>query len=221
MDTETLHFATLREAERHLASKSTGPVLILTSTCLSDATLGTLLDFLQGIASNPCVAFVMWERQLQLANVLMAFAAGAEDCFDKDVHVLELRARLAARLDKLSKLQRSAQTVAIGPLTLTPALLRVSMQDGIENRDIPLTAKEFKLLLHMAQNPGVVFARSALVRTLWGDSVHVLERTVDSHICGLRKKLGAMGPRIRSVPGHGYFFEPAQEVLHGERQISS
>ena len=73
-----------------------------------------------------------------------------------------------------------------------------------------MTAKEFDLLFLLASNPGRVFSRTYLLDALWGDSYGGFERTVDTHIQRLRRKLGKSGDadaRIVTLWGVGYKYE--------------
>ena len=76
-----------------------------------------------------------------------------------------------------------------------------------------LTAKEFALLHLLAANPGRVFNREYLLERIWGDDYEGLDRTVDTHMLRLRKKLGGTGTvadRIVTLWGVGYQFEREQ-----------
>ena len=71
---------------------------------------------------------------------------------------------------------------------------------------VHLTPTEFELLTHLARSPGVVFSRERLLAEVWGYQDGVGARTVDSHVAGLRKKLGR--EFVRTAHGIGYAFEP-------------
>ena len=75
-----------------------------------------------------------------------------------------------------------------------------------------LTAHEFDLLYVLASNRGIVFSRDALVQRVWGGDTHITERSVDTLIKRLRKKIeiDAAEPRyILTVWGTGYKFSDA------------
>jgi DNA-binding response OmpR family regulator len=72
--------------------------------------------------------------------------------------------------------------------------------------DAHLTPTEFDLLYRLARAPRVVFGRARLLEEVWGHEVPTGERTVDSHVRSLRKKLGP--DVIRTVHGVGYAFDP-------------
>jgi DNA-binding response OmpR family regulator len=88
--------------------------------------------------------------------------------------------------------------VRVGGLVVDPATRRVT-RDGCEAR---LTPTEFELLHRLAQSPHVVFARARLLEQVWGHRVAAGERTVDSHVRSIRRKLGP--GVIRTVHGVGY-----------------
>ena len=89
--------------------------------------------------------------------------------------------------------------------------LRVAIEWPFE--EVPLTAKEFDLLYLLASHPGRVFSRNYLLDRLWGDNYTGFERTVDTHIQRLRRKLGGSGSvaeRIVTLWGVGYKYDRAQ-----------
>jgi DNA-binding response OmpR family regulator len=76
--------------------------------------------------------------------------------------------------------------------------------------DVMLTAKEFDLLYLLASHPGRVFSRDYLLDRLWGDHYGGFERTVDTHIQRLRRKLGgndSVAARIVTLWGVGYKYD--------------
>ncbi len=67
-----------------------------------------------------------------------------------------------------------------------------------------LTPSEFKLLGALVQNPGCVLTREQLIENIQGEGINVVGRTIDTHVFGLRKKLGEWGDRIETIRGVGY-----------------
>lgn len=87
-----------------------------------------------------------------------------------------------------------------GPLRVDPTMHTATL-DGVE---LDLTPKEFELLQLFAEHPGRAFSREFLVERIWGYEYDGFERTVDTHITRLRKKLGPLGDKIVTVWGVGY-----------------
>ena len=81
----------------------------------------------------------------------------------------------------------------------------------VEGKSLDLTATEFRLLLELARSPGRVLSREVLLDRVWGNECYVIDRTVDTHIRRLRKKLGRHGDSIETVRGFGYRFREERE----------
>lgn len=81
---------------------------------------------------------------------------------------------------------------------------------SIAGKDLGLTAVEFKMLRKMVYQPGRIFSRDRLMDVMYSDQRIVSERTVDSHIKKLRKKIATVMPEreiVHSVYGVGYKYE--------------
>ena len=76
----------------------------------------------------------------------------------------------------------------------------------INDKEIVLTALEFKLLQHLVKRKGRVQTREQLLGDVWGYSAEVTTRTVDTHIKRLREKLGNTSDYIQTIRGVGYRF---------------
>ncbi|HEY7419685.1 MAG TPA: winged helix-turn-helix domain-containing protein, partial [Ktedonobacteraceae bacterium] len=89
-----------------------------------------------------------------------------------------------------------------GPLHIDMMQHRVQI-DGIE---VDLTPREYDLIVLLASHPGRAFSREYLLQTLWGYDYDGFDRTVDTHVMRLRKKLGSLGEKITTIWGVGYRF---------------
>lgn len=74
----------------------------------------------------------------------------------------------------------------------------------VNGAELDLTPKEFDLLDLFARNPGRAFSRDYLLERIWSNEYEVTDRTVDTHVQRLRKKLGDEADMIRTVWGIGY-----------------
>ena len=111
----------------------------------------------------------------------------------------ELRLRLAMLRRRAGGTEEAE--VRLGPLSINTQTYRVA----VDGRPLDLTYKEFELLRFLAQRPGKVFTREALLREVWGYDFYGGTRTVDVHIRRLRAKLGPEHEHlVETVRGVGY-----------------
>ena len=127
---------------------------------------------------------------------------GAEDYLCKPFGVMELVSRVKARLRKLDK----KEDYSYCGIVLSDRE-RTVFADG---ERIELTYKEFELLKLLISKPKTVFAREAILGSVWGYGDH-LGRTLDMHINTLRKKLGDKGRYIVTVRNVGYKLEKEEK----------
>ncbi len=135
---------------------------------------------------------------------LQGLRIGADDYIIKPFNPIEVVARAKAVLRRAG-LGNAAGVLRVGRLTIDLDSYQARVEIDGENKAVPLTLTEFRLLAHMARAPMKVFARGELVDACLpgGDA---LDRTVDSHVSNLRRKLelaGAPG-MLSGVRGVGY-----------------
>jgi DNA-binding response OmpR family regulator len=189
------------------------PDVVLLDVVLPDASGLDLLRRVRaadGVATraNPAVpVLVLSGRDSELDRV-RAFEAGADDHVGKPFAYGELRLRIAAQLRRLEP--RGGGRLRAGDLEVDPASREVLLR----GTHVELSQKEFALLRTLASAPTKVFTKEELLRTVWGFRASGATRTLDSHACRLRQKLGLEGDRfVVNVWGVGYrLVDPAPVV---------
>lgn len=137
-------------------------------------------------------------------HVATGLDAGADDYIAKPFDTLVLMARVNALLRRQDwlKTQPSAPStrLALGELVLDTQ----SFEATLAGERMDLTRSEFRLLESLMQNQGKVLSREAIIEEIQGEGVNVVGRTVDTHVFGLRKKLGPYADLIETIRGVGY-----------------
>ncbi len=151
------------------------------------------------------VPVIMLTALTQADNIVSGLDAGADDYMTKpfDINVLQARVRVQLREQQLP--QTNSDELDFGALKIQVTKCRVLVKD----EEITLTSTEFKILLLLAQKPGHVFTREQFISNIQGENIFVTGRTIDTHIAGLRKKLGEAANIIETIRGIGYRFKDA------------
>jgi len=163
------------------------------------------LEVCRRIQAERPVPILMLTARDDETDLLVGLAVGADDYMVKPFSMRELSARVHALLRRAAK---GAPAPAAGPPTLRFGDLEINQAErrvlraGLEAH---LTPTEFDLLVHLAAHPRTVLPRERLLADVWGWADASGTRTVDSHIKGLRRKLGP--DLIRTVHGVGYALE--------------
>ena len=178
------------------------------------------------IRQNHLVPIIMLTARSEEVDRILGLEVGADDYVSKPFSIRELLARVRAMLRRVELDSRLASvpeslstnnsnasstqdqqastpdTIVHGPLSIK-LVERIIWLDGAE---LDLTPKEYELLVLLATYPGRAFSREFLLQKLWGYDYDGFDRTVDTHITRLRKKLGPLGEKIVTVWGVGYRF---------------
>lgn len=155
------------------------------------------------------VPIIMVTARIEEIDRLLGLEMGADDYICKPYSPREMVARVKAVLRRLQP-QADNDEHHVQLLTLDANSFRVLAA----GREIELTSVEFQLLQVLYRQPGRIFSRSALMDQIYQDQRIVSDRTIDSHIKKLRKKLAELLPGqelIHSVYGAGYRYDPQRD----------
>ncbi|WP_447555407.1 response regulator [Vreelandella sp. EE22] len=157
---------------------------------------------------RPALPIIMVTARVEEVDRLVGLEMGADDYICKPFSPREVVARVKAVLRR----SRAAAEASLDPVASAPVTLDDEGWLALANgQDLGLTAVEFQLLRVMMHAPGRIFSREQLMDHMYRDNRIVSERTVDSHIKKLRKKITEALPDqeiIRSVYGVGYKYQP-------------
>ncbi len=182
--------------------------LVILDVMLPDGDGLTLCSHLQADERLRDLPVMFLTARTELDDKIAAFAAGADDYVEKPFERRELRARVEAKLRKMELWRKSHEEIRRGDVRLHLPLQKAFVREAAGERELDLTPHEFKLLFQLAREEERTVTREELMQCVWGQVV-VYERTIDSHLSNLRKKLGERGHYVQSVRGVGYRFSPS------------
>jgi two-component system, OmpR family, response regulator AdeR len=166
-------------------------------------------DVLAEIRRRGNTPVIMATARMEDLDKLSALRMGADDYVVKPFNPLEVVARVRAVLRRVHGIEATDGRICWGPLQIDPAGFAAYMDT--ENAKVPLdlTLTEFRVLTHLTRQPNRVFSRAELLDACLPEG-EALERTVDSHVSKLRRKLEAAGaPGLCcGVRGIGYRLAP-------------
>jgi two-component system phosphate regulon response regulator PhoB len=157
-----------------------------------------ILRELRKTSGHEKVAVLMVTARGANSDLVLGLENGADDYLVKPFELSVLMARARALLRRVER--KDSPRLAFGPLEIDEA----AHEARLEGRAVALTPYEFKLLVTLAQNQGRVLTRDRLIHEVQGGGVSVVERAIDTHVFGLRKKLGEAADLIETVRGVGY-----------------
>ena len=142
---------------------------------------------------------------------ILGLEIGGDDYITKPFSPREL----VARIKVILKRAHPTPTETSGPTEVTHGALHVDLARHscrFGNAEVDLTASELSLLAHLMQRPEIVNSRQTVMDAVYGAHVHVSDRTIDSHIRNIRKKLAQAGCEgaIVTVHGVGFRMGPCQ-----------
>jgi two-component system phosphate regulon response regulator PhoB len=176
------------------------PQLVLLDLMLPDMPGTQICKQLKEDPRTQAVPVVMLTARGEESDRVLGFELGADDYVVKPFSVRELLLRTQAILRRHAV--PAEDVLAVRELRLDRAAHRV----WAEEREIKLTALEFRLLQLLLEERGRVLTRSLLLEKVWNIDAEITTRTVDTHVKRLREKLGSSGDYIETVRGVGYRF---------------
>jgi two-component system catabolic regulation response regulator CreB len=166
---------------------------------------GSGFDLIRGwrASGRPMPIIVLSSRDAE-ADRVAALESGADDYVTKPFSPREIVARVRAVLRRSVAVPTSTQPARQSAPITTDGRSRRAVAAG---RSLDLTRVEFDLLATLLGSPGRVFTRAELIDRVWGDGFRITDRTIDSHVKALRKKIADAGAEpswIETVRGVGY-----------------
>ena len=181
------------------------PDLILLDLMLPEVDGLIVCRLLKNDPRTKNIPIVMVTAKTEARDRIAGLELGVDDYITKPFSPKEVVLRVSAVLRRIQVGKQAEDTQQIQRHGLTIDLDK--HQVLTETGPIDLTATEFKLITLFARSPGRVFTRDILMDVIWGAEYYGIDRTVDTHVSRLRRKLGEFGEHIETVHGVGYRFK--------------
>ena len=169
-------------------------------------------DVCRALRSQPLLKttpIIMVTSSLNESTLVKAFELGVDDYIEKPVRFNELKARVRARIKSNAPSAENAK-LTIGNLEMH----KDSLEVFVSNKPIILSTLEFKILSLFLANQGKVLSRKVLLDSIWAGT-KVSDRTIDTHIVSIRRKMEKSEYKISTIYGAGYKLAPARmEITH-------
>lgn len=194
-------------------ARDAAPELVVTELALPDL---SGLGLCRALREDPGLArlpILMLTASAAEMDRVVAFEIGVDDFVSKPFHPRELALRVGAILRRARKQARPAQSESL-------RFQRISLDLGqhdvrVDERPVPLTAREFDVLATMMQSAGRVLSRRQILEDVWGSRSGKTPRVVDTHVKWIRRKLGPAGDYIETLRGVGYRFADRTAAVGG------
>ncbi len=194
--------AVFNGAEAFESAKIQQPDLVLLDLLLPEVDGLEICRTLKRDPETANIPIIMLTAKGEAIDRIVGLELGADDYITKPFSPREviLRIRAVLRRAPSTPSNKPANQIQIDGLKIDLDRHQVFSEGHV----IDLTATEFKILSLFAHSPGRVFTRSILMDAVWGQEYYGIERTMDTHVSRLRRKLKQFGERIETVHGVGY-----------------
>jgi two-component system phosphate regulon response regulator PhoB len=211
LEREGFHVVTAADGEKGLAAvRQAAPDLVLLDLLLPGFDGIEVCRRLKMDPGTHDVPIIMVTAKGDEADVVVGLGVGADDYVTKPFSPRELIARVRA---VLRRSPLGAEGPAVTDRLSFPGLVIDAVRHEVRVHDdvVPFTATEFRLLHSLASQPGRVFTRDQLINRIIGEGRTVVDRNIDVHVRGVRRKLGDLQHMVQTIRGVGYRFDDAKD----------
>lgn len=175
----------------------------------------TLCEMIRNTEATRQIWVIMVSAADDLEHRVRAFSVGADDFIGRPFKPKELVARVQSKTRRVKERERQEENLICGNLNMNIQKLEATINGHV----VPLSVLDFSLLKYFVQNKDRVISRTRILEAVWRDAV-VSDRTVDTHIAYMRKKLTRFGfdHNLATVYGAGYVLKTPQRTSPMQEQ---
>jgi two-component system, OmpR family, alkaline phosphatase synthesis response regulator PhoP len=198
---------TARNGREALERVKLKPDLIILDVMMPEINGLQVIQELKKDKKTTSIPVLMLTAKGSETDEIVGLEVGADDYIVKPVKIGKIIARVHAALRRKEQSAKEAlpqdDLIKIRDLEINVS----SYTAHLGKQKLTLPRKEFETLVYLLRNKGRVLSRESILNAVWGENVHVVDRTVDVHIRKIREKLGSYAEYIETVPGVGYRFK--------------
>jgi two-component system alkaline phosphatase synthesis response regulator PhoP len=183
------------------------PDLIILDVMMPEMSGLQVIQELKKEKSTASIPVVLLTAKGSETDEIVGLEVGADDYIVKPVKIGKIVARVHAALRRKEQSKKEA-TPQVDLIKIKDLEINVSSYTAhLKKQKLIFPKKEFETLVYLLRNKGRVLSRESILNAVWGENIHVVDRTVDVHIRKIREKLGTHAECIETVPGVGYRFK--------------
>jgi two-component system alkaline phosphatase synthesis response regulator PhoP len=204
LEKEGFDILTARNGKEMLVQAKKNPALILLDVMMPEMNGHDAVRMLKADPATASIPVIFLTARSSELDEVIGLELGADDYVTKPISIPKLIARIKSALRKKSEKSKEAvsedEILVHGTIEIHRAHHRVS----VAGREVFFPKKEFEVLTYLIRHAGRVVTREALLSSIWGADVFVVDRTIDVHIRKIREKLGKCASYIDTIKGVGY-----------------
>jgi len=187
--------------------RTSRPDLIILDLMLPEVDGLEICHTLKNDQATKGIPIIMLTAKGEEMDMVVGLQMGADDYIPKPFSPRVLVARIKAMLRRMSDLQQSSaakeEVRTFGDFNID--LLKHKIL--VNGQEVRLTSIEFNIVEFLSRSPGRVWSRQQILDNVWEEGKFIIDRAVDVHVRGLRKKLGKADEYIETVRGVGYILK--------------
>jgi two-component system alkaline phosphatase synthesis response regulator PhoP len=183
------------------------PSLIILDVMMPEMNGLQVIQELRKEKSTASIPIILLTAKGSETDEIVGLEVGADDYIVKPVKIGKIVARVHAALRRK---EQSAKEIMpqVDLIKIKELEINVSSYTAhLGKQKLILPRKEFETLVYLLRNKSRVLSRESILNAVWGENIHVVDRTIDVHIRKIREKLGTYAEYIETVPGVGYRFK--------------
>jgi len=186
------------------------PEIIILDLMLPEVDGIEICRTLKSDADTKHIPIIMLTAKSEEADVVVGLQMGADDYITKPFSPKVLVARIKAIIRRIADVQllsvSSENLRSFGDFNIDLLKHKISYK----NQEVKLTSIEFDIVEFLSRSPGRVWSREQILDNVWKEGKFIIDRAVDVHVRGLRKKLGKAENYVQTVRGVGYRFKDVE-----------